>query len=214
MRRAAPVRPRLLRALGLLVGLVVLAFVVFLPFAGRFLDHDDPLQKSDVIFVLAGERIERWLEALDLYNEGWAPRIVLSPGPVLPIEAELRARGIVYPREGDLARDAMLAAGVPPEAVTVLAGSVDNTAHEALEFKDVLPPGQPGRLIVVTSRYHTRRTGFAFRRTFKGTPVQVIVRGSRYSRVHPNQWWRYRGDARFIMYELPKLGAYIAGLAE
>jgi uncharacterized SAM-binding protein YcdF (DUF218 family) len=120
----------------------------------------------------------------------------------------------VYPREGDLARNAILAAGVPPEAVTVLDRSVDNTAHEAAQFKDILSPGQPSRLIVVTSRYHTRRTGFAFRRTFKETPVQVLVRGSRYSRVHPNQWWRYRSDARFIMYELPKLGAYLAGLAE
>ena len=41
---------------------------------------------------------------------------------------QLRARGVDYPREGDLARDAVIALGVPADAVTVLPGAVDNTA--------------------------------------------------------------------------------------
>ena len=214
MRRAAQLRPLLIRALGLLLGLPVLALIFFLPFAGRFLDHDDALEKADIVFVLAGERVERWLEAVDLYNEGWAPRIVLSPGPVLPIETQLRARGVVYPREGDLARSAVIAAGVPAEAVSVLDHAVDNTAHEAAELRRSIPVEERRRLIVVTSRYHTRRAGFAFHRAFRGTPTRVIVRGSRYSPAHPALWWRHRDEPRFIMTELPKLAAYLAGLAE
>jgi uncharacterized SAM-binding protein YcdF (DUF218 family) len=214
MRRVIRLLSVVPRALGLLIGLAVFAVLAFLPFAGRFLDHDDPLQKADVIFVLAGARIERWLEAVDLYREGWAPRLVLSPGPVHPIEAQLRERGITYPREGELARQAVIAAGVPAGAVGVLPGGVDNTAHEAAELRRLLSANRAERLIVVTSRYHTRRAGYAFRRMLKDTGVQVIIRGSRYSEAHPSQWWRHRREARFILSETPKYFAYLAGLAE
>ena len=214
MRRAARLRPLVLRTLGLIAGLPVLALVLFLPFAGRFFDHDDPLEKADLIFVLAGDRVERWLEAVDLYKEGWAPRVLISPGVMSPMEPSLRAKGIVYPREGDLARDAVVASGVPADAVSVIAEPVDNTAQEAAALHRMLPQGANNRVIVVTSRYHTRRTGYAFRREFRNTPVRILIRGSRYSVVHPAAWWRHRGEARFLMYEIPKLAAYLAGLGE
>lgn len=215
MSRAARLRLLVPRALGLVVGLALLALLLFLPFAGRFFDHDEPLQKADLIFVLAGDRVERWLEAVDLYKEGWAGRIVLSPGPVGPIEHQLKARGINYPREGDLAREAVISSGVPADAVSVLAEPVDNTAQEAAALHRMLGAAANTRIIVVTSRYHTRRAGFAFRREFVGdSAASITVRGSRYSNVHPTQWWRHRGEVRYIMSELPKLLAYVAGLGE
>jgi uncharacterized SAM-binding protein YcdF (DUF218 family) len=214
MSSAAPRQPLAVRALRLLIILIIAGMLLFLPFAGRFLDHDDPLQKADLIFVLAGARVERWLEAAELYKEGWAPKLVMSPGLMDPIETQLRERGVTYPRDGDLARDAVVALGVPAGAITVLPGSVDNTAHEAAALQRMFPPDQLRRLIVVTSRYHTRRTGFAFRRQFRNTPVEIIVRGSRYSEVDPPRWWQRRKEVRFIMAELPKLVAYLAGLGE
>ena len=130
------------------------------------------------------------------------------------IESELHRRGVKYPREGDLARDAVVALGVPPAAVTVLPDGVDNTAAEAAALQRLFPTGQVQRLIVVTSPYHTRRAGFAFRRAFRDTPTKIIVRGSRYSDAEPSRWWRRRGDIRYVMTELPKLVAYTLGLAE
>ena len=44
--------------------------VWLLYYGGRYLQHEDPLQKADAIFVLAGTRLERPLEAVDLYKEG------------------------------------------------------------------------------------------------------------------------------------------------
>ena len=190
----------------------VLGFLGFLPFAGTFLVRQDPLEKSELIFVLAGARVERWLEAVDLYNEGWAPRIVLSPGIVEPAEATLRERGVLYPREGDMARDAAIALGVPADAVSVLADSVDNTAEEAAALRRLPTTATVRRFIVVTSGYHTRRAGVAFRRQFSNLPIQVIMRASRHEHTHPARWWRSRRDLRFVLFELPKLAAYEAGL--
>ena len=216
MSNAAQRQPLAVRALRLsilLAGLGFVAFLIFLPFAGRFLDHQDPLAKSDLIYVLAGARVERVLEGIELYKEGWAPRLVMSPGMMELVELDLRQRGVMYPRDGDLARDTAIALGVPADAVSVLADAVDNTAHEAAALQRMFP-GQLRRIIVVTSPYHSRRTGFAFRRQFEGTNVEVVIRGSRYSSSNPPRWWRRRGDIRFVMTELPKLAAYLAGLSE
>jgi len=213
MRRAVRLRPLVARTLGIIVAILIVVFLLFLPFAGRFFNDPDPLDRADVILILAGARVERWLEGFELYKEGWAPRIVISPGPVDRIEYALHARGVRFPRQGDLVRDALLALGVPADAVTVLPDGVDNTAAEAAALQRAFPPGIT-RLIVVTSPYHTRRAGFAFRRAFKHTPVTVIVRGSRYSEAQPSRWWRRREDIRYIMSEMPKFVAYLAGMAE
>jgi uncharacterized SAM-binding protein YcdF (DUF218 family) len=197
-----------------IAAVTVAGFLIFLPFAGRFLVRADQLEKADVIFVLGGSRVERWLEAVDLYKEGWAPRIVLSPGFVEPAEATLRERGMTFPREGDLARQGAIAMGVPATVISVLPDLVDNTAEEAVALGRMFPSGESQRVIVVTSGYHTRRAGFAFRRQFAGTPVHVIMRASRHSVAQPSRWWRSRSDIRFVLSELPKLAAYLAGLAD
>jgi uncharacterized SAM-binding protein YcdF (DUF218 family) len=211
-----PARPR--RGFVRLVGvacLVALAAVAgFLPFAGRFLVREDPLARADVILVLAGARVERWLEGVDLYKEKWAPHVLLSPGPMDPIELDLRARGVRIPLEGELARDGMLQMGVPAEAISILPGGMDNTAHEASTVRGALEARGWRRLIVVTSKYHTRRTGFTFRREFAGTPVEIIVRSSRYDRASPARWWTRRADIRYVVSELPKLIAYYLGVGE
>ena len=75
-------RPAVRRTILALLVLAVLAAVWFLYYGGRYLQHEDPLQKADAIFVLAGTRAERPLEAIDLYKEGYAPIVVLSPGNV------------------------------------------------------------------------------------------------------------------------------------
>lgn len=201
-------------ALGTAVVALIVGSLLFLPFAGRFLCQEDPLEPADLILVLAGARIERWLEAVDLYREGWAPAIVVSPGHVDEREDELRARGIPFPREGDLVRDAIVASGVPEAVVTVLPYGVDNTAHEAVALVQRTSSTAIRRIIVVTSPYHTRRTGLAFRRAFSDTGVRVLVRGSRHSESDPPRWWRRRPDVRFVLAELPKLLAYAAGVAE
>jgi uncharacterized SAM-binding protein YcdF (DUF218 family) len=214
MRRAAGWRRLAAGTLGLAAVALILGGLIFLPFAGRFLHQEDPLEPADLILVLAGARVERWLEAVELYREGWAPAIVVSPGPVDTIERELQARGILYPREGELARTAIVASGVPEAAVTVLPNGVDNTAHEAVALVQRTRGTAVGRVIVVTSPYHTRRTRLAFRRAFSGTDVHVLIRGSRYSEADPPRWWRRRADVRFVLAELPKLAAYAAGAGE
>jgi uncharacterized SAM-binding protein YcdF (DUF218 family) len=217
MLTAARARRRAVaRVCAIALVLLVVGGAAFLPFAGRFLIRTDPVEQADAIFVLAGARVERWLESVELYRERRAPLVILSPGRLERAEIDLRAKGVRLPTEVEVARDAMVQLGVPADAVRILPGSLDNTAQEAEALHRFwLDTGasRPQRLIVVTSGYHTRRTGFAFRREFKGAPVQLIIRASRFDDSNPPRWWRHRADIRFVTSELQKLLLYGLGLA-
>ena len=206
----------LVRACAFALLATVFAAAAFFPFAGRFLVREDPLEPAQAIFVLAGSRVSRWLEAVELYREGRAPLVILSPGRLEHSEMALRERGIRLPTEGEIARDAILQLDVPPHAVRVLPGSLDNTAHEAAAlhafWRSAPPERRMNRIIVVTSRYHTRRTQFAFRREFADAPVALLVRASRFDEAQPARWWRHRADVRFVTSELQKLVLYALGL--
>jgi uncharacterized SAM-binding protein YcdF (DUF218 family) len=206
------VRRAIARAFRFALALACLGSIIFLPFAGRFLVREDPSEPADAIIVLSGARVERWLEGYELYREHRAPVIVLSPGPTEEAETNLRARGIRFPTGADLARDALLQLGVPSEAVRILPGSVDNTAQEAEALHVLVRETGWQRVIVVTSKYHTRRAGFAFRRELRGVPVHILVRASRYDGADPARWWRHRADIRFVTSELQKLVLYGLGL--
>lgn len=198
------------------IALAIVAAAAFFPFAGRFLVREDPLEPADAIFVLAGARVSRWLEGVELYRAGHAPLVFLSPGRLERAEMALRERGIRVPTEGEIARDAILQLGVPAEAVRVLPGSLDNTAHEAAAlhayWRTLPPERRPKRIIIVTAGYHTRRARFAFRREFDEAGVRLMVRASRFDEAEPARWWRHRADVRFVTSELQKLVLYALGL--
>lgn len=214
MARAAVHRVRRIvtRTTAAVLVLLVIAALSFLPFAGRYLVYEDPLAHADAIVVLAGARVERWLEGVDLYRERWAPRIIVSPGRVEDAELQLHRMGIRFPSDAELARDAMIQMNVPPAVVTTLTGSLDNTAQEAAAIHELSARNHWTRVIVVTSKYHTRRARFAFTREFKGASVEILMRASRYDRATPERWWTDRADSRYVISELQKLIAYRLGL--
>lgn len=205
-------RRLLVRAGALLLLLFVAVAAWFFPRAGRYLVVRETLEKSDAIVVLAGSRVERWREAIHLYREGWAPLVVLSPGRVEEAEVSLREMGVRYPSDAELARDALVQLQVPASAVSILPGSLDNTAQEGQAVRAVAIARGWKQVIVVTSKYHTRRVDFAFARELRGTGVNAIVHPSRYDTATPDSWWRTRADFRFVVSELQKLLAYRLGL--
>lgn len=180
--------------------------------AGRFLIVDEPIRPADALVVLAGARVDRWLEAVDLYREGKGKNILLSPGYLEPAEVRLRANGINYPAATDLIRDAMVQMGIPGNVVTSIPEGMDNTAHEAVFAARIARERGWKSLVVVTSPYHTRRSLFAFQRELRGTGIDVQVRGTRYDPIDPDQWWKRRHDFRYVSWELQKYIVYRLGV--
>jgi uncharacterized SAM-binding protein YcdF (DUF218 family) len=182
------------------------------PFAGRLLSVDDPLERADAIFVLAGSRAERWLEARDLFNERYAPLILLSAGRPADIESVLERQGVHLPTEAELARDALTALGVPADRIDILEGFPDNTADEGEHLRPHAANRKWRSVIVVTSKLHTRRAALAMRRALDGTSIRIVIRPSRYDDTDPARWWQRRQTIRDVMTEVPKLVAYVLGL--
>ena len=179
---------------------------------GRFLTKEDRLEKGDVIAVLAGTRMDRALEAADLYARGIAPRILLTRNVPERSFATLAARGITFPTDVDVARDALTKLGVPRDAIMAPDRIHDNTAEEAQTLRQLAVSNGWRRLIVVTSKYHLRRAGFALRRELSGTGIEVTMHGSRSDDVNPDRWWTSRSDWRWVLSEGGKLVAYELGL--
>jgi uncharacterized SAM-binding protein YcdF (DUF218 family) len=206
-----PTRPRSYRRLILCAIVLSLAAGLFLSL-GYFVARIDPLQRADAIYVLGGTRIERAYEATRLYRQGYAPRIVLSRGSLELAAEQLERLGIHVPTDVEVARDLLVARlGVPAGAIMILPSPVDNTAQEAEAISSLAAAGHWTRIIVITARSASRRTGFAFRRVL-GSAVQVIVTCSRDDDFEPAGWWRERWSFRETFYEAPKLVAYWLGL--
>lgn len=179
---------------------------------GRLLFVEDTIDRSDVMIVLSGARSDRWLEAVELYRAGHAPRIVLSPGNPDGGEEYLRARGVRLPSYMEMTRDVMVQLGVPREAILFMPEEPDNTAQEASAFHRMLANEPWRRVTVVTSKLHARRARFAFRRELAGTGVEVFVRASRFDRTDPAKWWQRREDMREVLVESVKLVTYACGV--
>ena len=179
---------------------------------GAYLATEDPLVRADAILVLAGSDIERPLEAVDLYTTGYAARIVLTRGIVEPAMAVLERRGITPPSEVAWQQSVLVQLGVAADAVIIPPGVHDNTAQEAQTLRALAAAHGWRRVIVVSSKYHLRRAGLAFRRELRETGVDIVMRGTRYDGANPHRWWSRRADIRWLLSEVPKLVAYRFGI--
>jgi uncharacterized SAM-binding protein YcdF (DUF218 family) len=201
------------RRIFLVVAVVLVAGATFAALRlGTLLHAEDYLQRADAIFVLAGTRMERPLEAADLYLKGWAPRIIFTEDTPDGGAVALENRGLHLPTNAEVARDVLVRLGVPRDAVEVLPAIHDSTAHEADTFRRTVAARNWRRIIVVTSKFHTRRAGLAIRRELDGTGIDVLIRASSYDRADPKHWWRTRPDRRSAAIESQKLLAYALGL--
>lgn len=192
---------------------VILLSLFALSRLGAFLVVEDPLQKADAIFVLGGTRYERPLEAVELYKAGWAPRITLMQQIADSGEIALMQRGVPYKREVDEQIEVMGRLGVPASAITVL-NEANSTADEADALYAIGTRERWSRVIIVTSKQHTRRARLVMRRRMAGTGVEVVVRPSRLDTADIDRWWTNRSTLRFTLFESQRLLAYWIGVAD
>jgi uncharacterized SAM-binding protein YcdF (DUF218 family) len=199
-------KPRLwLSIIGSFLFLLLLAFLSL----GRWLDKEDPPQKAAAIAVLSGRMPSRALEAARLYNQGYAPQIWLSysvePG------ATLEKFSVPYAGEEFYDRLLLLHQGVPDSAIHILAPPIVNTADEMRTFGQALRKENLHRIIIVTSRVHTRRTAALWKR-LSAKDGEAIIRGASGDSDDPAHWWRNTGDALDVVREVLGLLNAWAGL--
>lgn len=191
--------------------LLLSAFVF--PRLGAWLVVEDPLEKADAVVVLGGTLYERPLEAVELFKEGWAPRIYLLRQIADWGEAHLVERNIAYTREIDIQVDLMGRLGVPREAIAIL-DPANSTAEESDRVLALTAAEKLSRVIVVTSKQHTRRARLVMNRRMHPAGVRVMVRSSRFDRADVDRWWSNRSTLRFTLFETQRLAGYWIGVID
>ncbi len=193
-----------------LAALVAVGWRLFLKGLGSFLVVEDRLEPSIAIVVLNGHLPFRAMEAAELYRAGWAPQVVLIRSHLWPEDRTLEELGIHRPQEWDWSREVLIRLGVPPSAIRFVDGRPRTTDEEvqaiARAFSDSERP-----VIIVTSKYHTRRVRMMWNGLTGGRP-RVIVRATRYDRFEPKAWWRDRRFALAVAREYLGLFHYWLGM--
>jgi uncharacterized SAM-binding protein YcdF (DUF218 family) len=175
---------------------------------GPWLVVDEPLVRSDAIFVTDGETPQRELEGAALFLEGWAPRVVLTL-PRDRLSEEVR-RLADEPRPQEDASRVLRRRGVPEAAIVRLDRVVENTAQELqVDFEHARAHGFR-RVIIVSSPYHTRRIRLIWRSRFE-QEIPAIVRVTRYEPVDASRWWRSRRSLEDVVHEVFGITHFLLG---
>ena len=178
-----------------------LLFVVLFVFfnVGRWLSVEDRLKKADAIAVLSGRVPDRALEAARLYRTGYAPEVWLthSTEPA----ATLQKLSVTFAGEDAYDKQILVHEGVPDTAIRILDPPTVNTADEMKTIGQALKQGRSHKVILVTSKVHTRRTRTLWKRLSQ-QDGEAIVRGVSDDPFDPSHWWRTTGDALDVVREV------------
>ena len=205
-----PVQPKRKPRLGLFfIGALFLAVALVFLNVGRWLVVEDPLQPAAAIAVLSGRMPSRALEAARLYKDGRAPQVWLTystePGNALA------KRGVSYVGEEAYDKLLLLHEGVPENAIRVLDPPIVNTANEMRTIGLALAKEKDRRVIIVTSKVHTRRVRILWNH-LAPADGQAIVRGVSDDDFDSEHWWRTTTDALDVVREVLGLLNAWAGL--
>jgi uncharacterized SAM-binding protein YcdF (DUF218 family) len=192
-------RPRFLFPaffLTIVIGLALLG----LRMAGTWLIVEDALQPARSVVVLGGQVPFRAAEAAAVYHQGWAHEVWLTKGGVFADDLALAKLSIKRSPEYAYSRQVLERLGVPSEAIRLLPGANQNTADEMRTIARELKASGGDRVIIVTSRYHTRRVRVLWR-GLAGKNAEAIIRYTRDEPFDSAHWWRRTGDAMAVSRE-------------
>ena len=174
-------------------------------YAASLLVVETPPRQADVGIVLAGD-FSRALYAADLYHHGFVPRVWLSRPERERILRQLDALGVPYPRQEEVSRAVLLQKKVPSDHIELFGNGVVSTIEEARAVAELL--GQRPdihSLLLVTSRFHVRRSEAIFRRILKDhSQLEIHAVGSPYDGLVVDHWWKDRDSARQVVLETAK----------
>lgn len=198
-RCAALLRTGLLGLLGLTMALG-LTYRLWLPLLGEWLVASETPTAADAIIVLGGERGERTRTGVRFYTAGLAPALVTTGDGSGMHE-------IIGKSQAELDAELAERLGVPRSAIFTLDRST-STREDALLTRELAEAHGWAHLLVVTSPYHTQRSGMVFRRVFADSPIILTITAAQPSENIPSLWWTQERDLLSVTGEYLKFAYY------
>jgi uncharacterized SAM-binding protein YcdF (DUF218 family) len=170
---------------------------------------EDPLQPAAAIVVLNGGMPTREIEAARLYRAGLARKVVTVKGTEVARSGELEGLGVPVEESWRVSREVLLRQGVVASDILVLIGEPRSTLEELKIVADaLLSKNEP--VILVTSPFHTRRTGLIWKYLTKAHSRPIVRVASRES-FEVDRWWKRRELAWSVVHEYLGLANYYLG---
>lgn len=137
---------------------------------------------ADVIVVVSGgDTPARVAKAIELYENGWANKIVFSGAAADPKS----------PSNATAMKRQAAAANVPESAI-ITENTSKNTHENALNVDGILDEINARTVILVTSPYHLRRTQLEFQKLAPDVNFRTAAADDKvwnYWWIKPNGWW-------------------------
>jgi uncharacterized SAM-binding protein YcdF (DUF218 family) len=178
------------------IGLGVMGVVVALAIIGigLFLSPQDKLRHADLIVAISGgETSQRTNEAVRVYKQGYAPKLLFSGAAADPNGPSNAAT---------MRRDAM-SAGVPASAILIEEQST-TTAQNAADAAPIIHRLGAHTIILVTSPYHQRRASLNFHQVL-GPGITIINHSASDSVWRKSNWWTRPYTIKLTVQELQKI---------
>lgn len=189
--------------------LLLLFFILFLlryPLmraAGNFLIKEDPVSHCEVMFVLSGNSWDRGKEAARLMEQNAADQVICTG---VEINFALQTMGI-HLNNADLTRKIMLDHGADSSRIATL--PLGTSTWE--EYEAILAYCQERNLqkvMVLSSKFHTRRIYRVFQPAFEDAGIELLIRGASESGFEEDRWWESEAGLIFLNNEYVKLLYY------
>ena len=187
----------------LFFAILTLTGPLWLPFIGGALVHDEGPAKADMAVVLAGDPTGyRIVKAAELVKQGFVPAVLVS-GP------ELYAM-----HESDAAIDLAVKRGYPAAWFIGAPNSALSTRDEARDMLTEMRRRNVRSFLLVTSDYHTARSGRIYRATERamggGPAMRVVAAPDKH--FQRESWWKSREGLKTVFFEWAKTVATAGGM--
>jgi uncharacterized SAM-binding protein YcdF (DUF218 family) len=193
--------------------ILVLLFILFsgaiLRMMGGLVVVDEKPPYSDAVVVLntGDEYYPRLIQAADIYQHGLVRNVVINGNRKTDNLRELEAKGFrrCCPWYADSVR-ILTMSGVPEDKIIwISAEDAYDTVSEADTVGKEIIRRNFKKVIITTSKYHTRRAKFIWKKMYKNQ-LAVYMVSAKTDPYDPDNWWK---DGRQIRWVLAEHGAWI-----
>jgi uncharacterized SAM-binding protein YcdF (DUF218 family) len=202
------------RKLFVLIALIPVLFLIFFTgptlrkLGGLLVVDETPSSSEAVVILNTGiEFYPRLIEAAEIYRKGLVHKVVINGNRKTDTLRELEANGFTRccPWYADAVR--ILAMGSVPQEDIIWISAEDayDSVSEAEAVGRELLRRHLAKIIITTSKYHTRRARFIWQNMYENqfTVAMVSAKSDPYD---PNNWWK---DGRQVRWVLAEYGAWL-----
>ena len=172
---------------------------IWLPALFTFLDVSQPPQQADFIVLLGGGKANRAQAVVELYRQGFAPRVIVSGGPLIDYGIECST--------ALLALDDVRRMGLPT-GVVVLSDEATSTWEEAQRVLVLLHQEGVRSALIVTDPEHTRRARATYRHLETDQSIELTFVAAE-ATFPTDRWWQSEEGLIAVQNEYVKLAYYL-----